>query len=103
MPAGIFMESIAGSNTSVYVGSSARDYEALLFRDPEVPAKYVGTGIGTALLANRISWFYDLRGSSIALDTACSSGLTAIHLACQNLRGHESRMVCFRSSSCWFS
>ncbi|KAL9045279.1 MAG: hypothetical protein Q9214_001655, partial [Letrouitia sp. 1 TL-2023] len=91
--AGMSMESIAGSNTSVYVGSSSRDYEALLFRDPEVPAKYVGTGIGTALLANRISWFYDLRGPSVALDTACSSGLTAVHLACQSLRSHESRMA----------
>ncbi|KAL9609839.1 MAG: hypothetical protein Q9167_005427 [Letrouitia subvulpina] len=91
--AGISMKTIAGSNTSVYVGSSARDYEALLFRDPEVPARYVGTGIGTALLANRISWFYDLQGPSIALDTACSSGLTAVHLACQNLRSYESRMA----------
>ncbi|KAL8936336.1 MAG: hypothetical protein Q9216_004984 [Gyalolechia sp. 2 TL-2023] len=59
----------------------------------EMPAKYVGTGIGTALLANRISWFYDLRGPSVALDTACSSGLTAVHLACQSLRSHESSMA----------
>ncbi|KAL9595035.1 MAG: hypothetical protein Q9219_006685 [cf. Caloplaca sp. 3 TL-2023] len=91
--AGITMGSIAASSTSVYVGSSSRDYEALLFRDPEVPAKYVATGIGTALLANRISWFYDLRGPSISLDTACSSGLTAVHLACQSLRNGESSMA----------
>lgn len=75
------------------MGNSARDYEALLLRDPEMPAKYVGTGIGTSMLANRVSWFYDLRGPSIALDTACSSSLSALHLACQSLRDHESCMV----------
>lgn len=95
--AGICVKSVVASNTSVYVGTSARDYEALLFRDPEAPAKYVGTGLGTALLANRISWFYDFRGASVALDTACSSSLTAVHLACQNLRNHESRMVIHRT------
>lgn len=75
------------------MGNSARDYEALLLRDPEMPAKYVGTGIGTSMLANRVSWFYDLRGPSIALDTACSSSLSALHLACQSLRDRESCMV----------
>ena len=87
------MESVVGSKTSVFVGASARDYETLLLRDPENPAKYLGTGIGTSLLANRISWFFDLRGPSIALDTACSSSLSALHLACQSLRSHETKLV----------
>lgn len=87
------MHSVVGSKTCVYVGSSARDYEALLLRDPESPAKYLGTGIGTSLLANRVSWFYDFRGPSIALDTACSSSMVALHLACLSLRNHESDLV----------
>ena len=87
------MNSTVGSNTCVYIGSSARDYEALLLRDSESPAKYLGTGIGTSLLANRISWFFDFRGPSIALDTACSSSLSALHLACQSVRNHESVLV----------
>ena len=91
--AGIPMETLAGSNTAVYVGSSARDYESILLRDPEQSAKYVGSGIGTALLANRVSWFFDLKGPSVALDTACSSSLSALHLACQSLRGHDSQMA----------
>lgn len=41
-----------------------------------------------ASIANRVSYFFDLRGPSIALDTMCSSSLTAIHLACDAiLRG----------------
>ena len=91
--AGIPMDQTVGSRTAVYVGSSARDYEALQARDPEIPARYLGTGIGTALLANRVSWFYDLKGPSISLDTACSSSLSAMHLACQSLKSHESDMV----------
>jgi acyl transferase domain-containing protein len=41
------------------------------------------------MLANRISYFFDLRGPSITLDTACSSGLVAVHEACKAIRGGE--------------
>lgn len=57
--------------------------------------KYKGPGTAVSMLANRISWFYDLRGPSIALDTACSSSMVAFHLACQSLRAGESEMVGF--------
>ena len=88
--AGIAMDTIAGSKTGVFVGTSSRDYETLLLRDPDQPVKYIETGIGTSLLANRVSWFFDLKGLSIALDTACSSSLNALHLACQSIRSGES-------------
>ncbi|WP_046166742.1 SDR family NAD(P)-dependent oxidoreductase [Chromobacterium vaccinii] len=39
-----------------------------------------------ASIANRTSYFLDLHGPSLTLDTMCSSSLTAIHLACQDLR-----------------
>ncbi|MBM7093166.1 polyketide synthase, partial [Streptomyces sp. S12] len=39
-----------------------------------------------ASIANRVSWFLNLHGPSLTLDTMCSSSLTAIHLACQDLR-----------------
>ncbi|KAL9110642.1 MAG: hypothetical protein Q9227_004819 [Pyrenula ochraceoflavens] len=90
--AGLGMEVIAGSKTGVFVGTSSRDYETLLLRDPDQPAKYIGTGIGTSLLANRVSWFFDLKGPSLALDTACSSSLNALHLACQSIQSGESDM-----------
>ncbi|RZL00111.1 MAG: SDR family NAD(P)-dependent oxidoreductase, partial [Rubrivivax sp.] len=39
-------------------------------------------------IANRVSYFCNFHGPSLAVDTMCSSSLTAIHLACQNiLRG----------------
>ena len=39
-----------------------------------------------ASIANRVSYVLNLHGPSLTLDTMCSSSLTAIHLACQDLR-----------------
>ncbi|KAI9667699.1 MAG: Type I Iterative PKS [Bathelium mastoideum] len=90
--AGIGIDTIAGSKTSCYVGFSARDYESILLKDSEQPSKYLGTGVGVSLIGNRVSWFFDMKGPSVALDTGCSSSLMALHLACQSLRDHETDM-----------
>ena len=91
--AGIPMDQVSGSRTSVYIGSFMRDYEIMLMRDPEMHAKYKMTGTGSAMLANRISWFYNLTGPSMSLDTACSSSLNALHIACQSIHNGEAEMV----------
>lgn len=51
------------------------------------------TGTGTGIIANRVSYNFDLRGASFALDTGCSGSLVALHQACQNLRAGESSMA----------
>lgn len=55
--------------------------------------RYLGTGTEPGMLANRLSWFFDLTGPSMQIDTACSSSLNALHLACQSIRHGESNMV----------
>ncbi|MCJ1393516.1 hypothetical protein MMC18_006391 [Xylographa bjoerkii] len=90
--AGMSLLQVAGSKNSVYVGCFTREYEALVARDPEMQTKYLATGTGTAMLSNRLSWFYDLTGPSITLDTACSSSLNAFHLACNSLRNRDATM-----------
>ncbi len=87
------MEDVVGSNTSCYVGCFTHDYNDMAFHDAENAHMYHATGTGSAILSNRISWFYDLKGPSITLDTACSSSLVALHLACQSLRTGESEQV----------
>lgn len=91
--AGVPLETAAGSNTSVYVGALGVDYDRFLESDEEIHATYKATGNSAAILSNRLSWFYDLRGPSMTIETACSSSLIAMHLACQGLRSNESRMV----------
>lgn len=45
------------------------------------------------MIANRISHFLDIHGSSATVQTACSSSLVATHIACQSLRTGESDMA----------
>ena len=37
------------------------------------------------MLANRLSYYYDVHGESVTLDTACSSGLMAVHLGARSI------------------
>ncbi|XP_044724426.1 acyl transferase domain-containing protein [Hirsutella rhossiliensis] len=93
--AGIPLADLAGSDTAVYCAVSHHDYEKILGRDPEVSPKkrYRFTGTGPSILANRVSYFFDLHGPSMAIDTACSSGLVAIHQACQSIRTGEAKQA----------
>ena len=93
-PAGIPIETISGTKISVHIGCFSHDYEIMFAREPEALAKYQASGTGPAMLANRLSWFYNLHGPSIALDTACSSSMIALYLAFQNLRSRETNLVC---------
>jgi len=75
--------SLSGSPTGVFVGASNSDYHELL-SDTSAEA-HMSTGTSMAMLANRLSYFFDFRGPSIVIDTACSSSLVAVHQATQSL------------------
>jgi acyl transferase domain-containing protein len=89
--AGLSVESIAGTDTSVYAGTCFRDYESGIMRDLDNLPRYSMTGTGSAMASNRLSHFFDLRGASLTVDTGCSTTLAALHLACQSIRSGESR------------
>lgn len=84
--AGWPLERMQGSSTAVYVGAMTADYSDMQARDPETLHTYAATGVARSMLANRISYYFDLRGPSMTIDTACSSSLHALHLAVQGLR-----------------
>lgn len=86
-------DSLAGSNTGVFVGHMVGDYHALLGDKLHLMDSYVSTGVLDSLLANRLSYTLNLQGPSLSVDTACSSALTALHLACQSLRHHECHLA----------
>ncbi|GAS99407.1 polyketide synthase pks13 [Mycolicibacterium canariasense] len=81
--------SLRGGNVAVYIGSSNNDYSYLSLADPTVTHPYAITGNQTAIIANRVSYFYDFRGPSVSVDTACSSSLVAAHQGVQALRSGE--------------
>jgi polyketide synthase 13 len=81
--------SLRGEAVGVYVGFTNSDYGYMAISDPTVAHPYAITGNSTAIIANRVSYFYDFRGPSMAIDTACSSSLVAAHQAVQALRNGE--------------
>ncbi|WP_434629658.1 beta-ketoacyl synthase N-terminal-like domain-containing protein [Chromobacterium sp. CV08] len=91
--AGVAPQSLAGSQTGVFVGICNLDYIRLCLADLDNVNTYSGTGGSQAIAANRLSYFFDLCGPSLAVDTACSSSLVAAHLACQSLRLGESDLA----------
>ena len=87
--AGIVPTGMKGSATGVFVGASNCDYSRLI-RDAGLKVEaHHGVGNSLALLANRLSYFFDFSGPSLAVDTACSSSLVALHAAMQSLRSGE--------------
>ncbi len=68
---------LAGGNVGVYVGASGLDYGALQVADLGGIDSHFMTGNTLSVLANRISYIFDLRGPSFTVDTACSSSLVA--------------------------
>ncbi|RYN77143.1 Compactin diketide synthase [Alternaria tenuissima] len=90
--AGIPMETLSRSPTSVYCASFSRDGETITGRDFAAQSRYHATANGSSMLSNRVSHFFDLAGPSLTVDTACSSGLYALHLGVQSILAGESAM-----------
>ncbi|RHZ54154.1 type I polyketide synthase [Aspergillus thermomutatus] len=90
--AGLPMEKVAGSKTSVIAGSFSDDYFLLQTKDPLDMPKYTAVGTSRNMLANRVSWFFDLLGPSVAVDTACSSSLIALDMTCQSIWSGDAAM-----------
>lgn len=91
--AGLPISELADSNTGVFAGMCNTDHAtyAPWLAGGGGPYLMTGNQFGTA--AGRISHALGLRGPSMALDTSCSSGLVAAHVACQSLQLGESDMA----------
>ncbi|XPG33992.1 type I polyketide synthase [Variovorax sp. NFACC29] len=69
-------------SVGVFVGVMYEEYQ--LYGAQMEPG--VALGGSPSSIANRVSYFCNFHGPSLAMDTMCSSSLTAIHLACDSLR-----------------
>jgi 8-amino-7-oxononanoate synthase len=89
--AGIPAARIAGTDAGVFTGIFMHDYENIHAQPSErgLVSTHSATGMSATIIANRLSYLFDLHGPSVVVDTACSSSLTAVHLACMSLRSGE--------------
>ena len=85
---GIVLDIEKGENIGVFAGVSHTDYQAIQGSpfDRSGVSPHTATGSAHSIAANRISYSFNLSGPSMSVDTACSSALTAVHLAVQHLR-----------------
>ncbi len=85
--AGMVLDLDKGTDVGVFVGISHNDYQGLQHTptDRAGISAHTPTGSAHSIAANRISYCLNLSGPSIAMDTACSSALTAVHVACEHI------------------
>ncbi|MXX90651.1 MAG: SDR family NAD(P)-dependent oxidoreductase [Boseongicola sp. SB0677_bin_26] len=82
--AGWDFHALRNSSTGVFVGAQVPAVSS--WRHLHGINEYSVTGISVAMLANRISYHFNLMGSSISYCTACSAGLSALHSAMNALQ-----------------
>lgn len=87
--AGVRPSTLRGTNCGVYIGIASSDYAYRIAEDLNAVDASMATGNTASIAANRLSYFFDLRGPSIAMDTACSSSLVAFHQACRAILSGE--------------
>jgi fatty acid synthase len=91
--AGLNPTKLRGSKTGVYIGASVSEVEEGLAQDVSKVSGYALTGCSRSMFANRISYVFDFRGPSYAMDTACSSTFLAFHQAMLGLKSGQCDMA----------
>ncbi|HEY1110123.1 MAG TPA: SDR family NAD(P)-dependent oxidoreductase, partial [Opitutaceae bacterium] len=90
--AGYARPELRGRPVGVFAGVMYSQYQ-LLGIECSTEERWLTLSASYATIANRVSYFFDWHGPSMAVDTMCSSSLTAIHLACDSLRKGESELA----------
>jgi acyl transferase domain-containing protein/NAD(P)-dependent dehydrogenase (short-subunit alcohol dehydrogenase family)/acyl carrier protein len=93
--AGIDPQSLAGSETGVFIGGFMLDNKLTQLSPLNRHTISASTAVGMTLtmLSNRISYLYDLRGPSMTIDTACSASMVALDQACHSLWNGNSKLA----------
>ncbi len=81
--AGIGEKEIQSEKIGMFVGTEDGDYQYLDGKHGSITSNH------NAILAARLAYFLNLNGPNMSINTACSSGLVAVHQACQSLRTGE--------------
>jgi acyl transferase domain-containing protein/acyl carrier protein/enoyl-[acyl-carrier-protein] reductase (NADH) len=89
--AGTVPSTLAGRPVGVFIGAFGSDYATVVGgHGIEAIGHHTVTGLSRGLIANRVSHALGLRGPSFTIDSAQSSALVAVHVACESVRSGES-------------
>ncbi|KAH8110239.1 hypothetical protein DFH11DRAFT_1514493 [Phellopilus nigrolimitatus] len=104
--ANIPLSEVKGSNCGVFVAQGPEfGFSDLVYEEKgfTVYDRYYGTGVADSAVSGRISYFLDVHGPSVTLNTACSGGLVALDNAVMSIKHGESEMalVCSVNVHVW--
>lgn len=91
--AGVDPASIAGSRTGVFVGMTHGDYQLLAADARSLEGPYGFTGNNYSLASGRVAYMLGVHGPAYTVDSACSSSLLSVHMACRSLHDGESDLA----------
>ena len=91
--AGLTPATVADSLTGVFVGLTHFDYQLVAADSPAMEGPYGFTGSNFSMASGRIAYTLGVHGPAVTVDSACSSGLLAVHMACRSLHEGESDLA----------
>lgn len=92
--AGYAGPALKGAACGVVAGVFNNDYQMMLAKAADARNRgHAMLGNADSILAARVSYFLDLKGPALSIDSACSSSLVAVHLACRSLRGGDADVM----------
>ncbi len=88
--AGLSPAALRGSRTGIFTGVAANEYAHLLSAESidKIEPHFI-TGNALNAISGRVAFALGLEGPAVAVDTACSSALVAVHQACQALHSGD--------------
>ncbi|KAF4457622.1 polyketide synthase, partial [Fusarium albosuccineum] len=78
-----------GKPIGCYVGTFGEDWLHMSVKDDQHVGGYPLAANGDLILANRVSFEYDLKGPSMVIKTGCSASLIGLHEACRALQNGD--------------
>jgi acyl transferase domain-containing protein/thioesterase domain-containing protein len=91
--AGYSAQSLSGTKTGIFAGTSISGYSALINKANIAIESYTSTGVVPSIGPNRMSYFLNIHGPSVPIETACSSSLIAIHQAVSSISNGSCEMA----------